>query len=113
MIFLAAPLLDRIDAPRVIEWPINGDAFPTWVERVLVQTLRPSDIVILDKFGSDKSQASCAGIRLAGADLWYLPALQPTPELHRAGLRQVQKPVVQNRRRYQRSLVAALSEQNS
>ena len=36
----------------MIEGPIDGESFRTYVERVLVPTLRPGDIVVLDNFGS-------------------------------------------------------------
>ena len=49
MTFLAALRHDRIDAPWVIDGPINGDAFRTWVERVLVPTLHPGDVLASGK----------------------------------------------------------------
>ena len=39
--FLAALRHDRIDAPWLIEGPIDGESFQTYVEKVLVPTLRP------------------------------------------------------------------------
>jgi len=45
--FLAALRLDRIEAPWLLEGPINGETFQVYVERVLVPTLRPGDIVII------------------------------------------------------------------
>ena len=77
MTFLAALRHDRIDAPWVIDGPINGDAFRTWVERVLVPTLHPGDVVILDNLGSHKSPAVRAAIRSVGAHLWFLPPYSP------------------------------------
>ena len=77
MTFLAALRHDRIDAPWVIDGPINGDAFRTWVERVLVPTLHSGDVVILDNLGSHKSPAVRAAIRSVGAHLWFLPPYSP------------------------------------
>ena len=57
MTFLAAPRHDRIDAPWLIDGPINGERFRLYVEKVLVPSLRPGDIVILDNLGSHKSSA--------------------------------------------------------
>jgi hypothetical protein len=48
MTFLAALRRDRIDAPWLIDGPINGERFRLYVEEVLVPTLRPGDIVILE-----------------------------------------------------------------
>src|SRR5437762_7399626 len=47
MTFLAALRHDRIDAPWFIEGPIDGASFRTYVEKVLLPTLRPGDIVII------------------------------------------------------------------
>jgi putative transposase len=48
MTFLAALRRDRIDAPWLIDGPINGERFRHYVEEVFVPTLRPGDIVILE-----------------------------------------------------------------
>ena len=55
--FLAALRCDRIDAPCVIDGPINGETFLAYVEQVLVPTLKPGDIVIMDNLGSHKGKA--------------------------------------------------------
>jgi DDE superfamily endonuclease len=57
MTFLAALRHDRITAPWLIDGPINGEAFLLYVEKVLVPTLRPGDIVIMDNLGSHKGNA--------------------------------------------------------
>jgi hypothetical protein len=41
MTLLAAPCHDRIDAPWFIEGPIDDVSFRTYVETVLLPTLRP------------------------------------------------------------------------
>jgi putative transposase len=56
MTFLAALRHDRIDAPWLIDGPINGEGFRLYVEKVLVPSLRPGDIVILDNLGSHKGR---------------------------------------------------------
>jgi DDE superfamily endonuclease len=55
--FLAALRSDRIDAPCVIDGPINGESFLAYVEQVLVPALKPGDIVIIDNLGSHKGKA--------------------------------------------------------
>ena len=75
--FLAALRHDRIDAPWVLDGPINGAAFRTYVEKVLLPTLSPGDIVIMDNLGSHKGQAVRAAIRAAGARLIFLPPYSP------------------------------------
>jgi transposase len=77
MTFVAALRLDRIDAPWLLEGPIDGETFRTYVARVLVPTLRPGDIVIMDNLGSHKGKAVRDLIRSAGAKLFFLPKYSP------------------------------------
>jgi len=77
MTFLAALRCDRIDAPCVIDGPINGTIFRAWVEQFLVSTLRPGDVVVLDNLGSHKGTAVRHAIRQAGAHLLFLPPYSP------------------------------------
>ncbi len=64
-------------APMVLDGPINGDLFLTYVEQVLVPELRPGDIVIMDNLGSHKGVGVQAAIEAAGASLRYLPPYSP------------------------------------
>ena len=75
--FLAALRHDRIDAPCVLDGPINGVSFTAYVEQFLVPTLSPGDIVIMDNLGSHKGQAVRKAIRAAGAKLLFLPPYSP------------------------------------
>lgn len=75
--FLAALRHDRIDAPWVLDGPINGASFRTYVERVLVPTLEPRDIVVIDNLGSHKGKAIRQAIRSVGAKLFFLPKYSP------------------------------------
>jgi transposase len=75
--FLAALRLDRIDAPWLLEGPIDGESFRTYVARVLVPTLRQGDVVVLDNLGSHKSKAVRELIRSTGAKLFFLPKYSP------------------------------------
>jgi transposase len=77
MTFLAALRRDRIDAPWFIEGPIDGVSFRIYVEKVLLPTLRPGDIVVLDNLGSHRSKAVRQLIRSAGAKLFFLPKYSP------------------------------------
>ena len=67
MTFLAALRHDRVDAPWLIDGPINGERFRRYVEAVLVPTLKPGDIVVMDNLGSHKGKAVRRAIRAAGA----------------------------------------------
>jgi transposase len=75
--FLAALRCDRIDAPCVIDGPINGESFRAYVEQILLPTLAPGDIVIMDNLGSHKGRAIRDAIRSAGAHRLLLPPYSP------------------------------------
>jgi transposase len=75
--FLAALRSDRIEAPCVIDGPINGQSFLAYVEQILVPALRPGDIVVIDNLGSHKGKAVRRAIRAAGAKLFFLPPYSP------------------------------------
>ena len=77
MTFLAALRLNRIDAPWLLDGPINGERFRIYVEKVLAPTLAPGDIVIMDNLGSHKGAAVRLAIRKAGARLIFLPKYSP------------------------------------
>ena len=77
MTFLAALRHDRIDAPWLIDGPINGERFRLYVEQLLLPTLKPGDIVIMDNLGSHKSKAVRQAIRSARARLLFLPKYSP------------------------------------
>jgi transposase len=64
---------DRIDAPYVLDGPINGPRFRAYVEQILVPTLAPGDIVIMDNLCSQKGAGFRHTIRAAGAKLLFLP----------------------------------------
>ena len=75
--FTAGLSLDGLVAPCVFNGPMNGEKFRAYVERFLVPTLRPGDIVILDNLGSHKGQAVRQAIRAAGAHRLFLPPYSP------------------------------------
>ena len=77
MTFIAALRHDRIDAPCVLDGPINGQLFTEWVEQFLVPTLSAGDVVIMDNLGSHKGQAVRRAIRSVGAKLLFLPPYSP------------------------------------
>jgi transposase len=75
--FVAALRHDRIDAPLVLDGPINGESFLAWVEQMLVPTLASGDIVIMDNLGSHKGIAVRQAIRAAVAHLLFLLPYSP------------------------------------
>jgi transposase len=75
--FIAALRHDRIDAPFVIDGPINGEMFTAYVRHVLAPTLAKGDVVVLDNLGSHKGKAARAAIRARGAHMLFLPPYSP------------------------------------
>ena len=53
------------------------ESFRTYVEKVLLPTLRPGDIVVMDNLGSHKGKVVRQLIRSAGAKLFFLPKYSP------------------------------------
>ena len=77
MTFIAALRVDRIDAPCVLDGPVNAKAFQTYVEHFLVPTLAPGDVVVMDNLASHKNATVRKAIRNAGAHLLFLPPYSP------------------------------------
>ena len=64
-------------APMVLDGPINGDAFETYVRKVLIPELKHGDIVVMDNLSSHKRPEVCALIEAAGGRVLYLPPYSP------------------------------------
>ena len=77
MTFIAALRQDAIGAPCLFDGPINGVVFLAWVRQILVPTLKPGEIVIMDNLGSHRGKAVRAAIRKTGAKLLFLPKYSP------------------------------------
>ena len=66
-----------VTAPFVIDEPMNGVIFLTYVRRCLASTLARGDIVILDNLKPHKAAGVREAIEAAGATLRYLPPYSP------------------------------------
>lgn len=64
-------------APCVLDGPINGNAFRTWVHQALLPVLQPGDLVVMDNLGSHKVAGIVAAIESVGAQVRYLPPYSP------------------------------------
>jgi transposase len=75
--FVAALRSTVLIAPGVIDGPMNGNAFLAYVEQVLVPSLKPGDIVVMDNLSAHKVPGVRQAIEAAGAGLLYLPPYSP------------------------------------
>jgi len=69
--------LDGSTACMALEGTTDTESFRAYVGEVLVPTLRPGDMVILDNLSPHKSDPTLALIRNAGAQVLFLPAYSP------------------------------------
>ena len=75
--FVGALRLQGMTAPMVLDGPMHGAAFLAYVERLLIPTLKPGDIVIMDNLPAHKPTAVRRAIERAGAELRFLPPYSP------------------------------------
>lgn len=66
-----------LESVMTINGPTDSVVFRTYVSRVLVPTLAPGDIVIMDNLGAHKVKGIREAIEAAGATLLYLPPYSP------------------------------------
>src|SRR5918995_689438 len=74
---LAALRLDGLTAPAVFDGPIDHASFLAYVEQVLVPTLQPGDVVVLDNLAVHKQPEVRAAIEGVGALIRFLPPYSP------------------------------------
>lgn len=64
--FTGALRLTGMTAPLVYDGAMNGAVFPAYVEQVLIETLAPGDIVVMDNLPAHKATASAKRSRRRG-----------------------------------------------
>jgi len=64
-------------APMVLDGAMNGVAFQAYVQQVLIPTLAPGDIVIMDNLPAHKAEGVRHAIEGAECRLLYLPPYSP------------------------------------
>jgi transposase len=74
---IAALRLEGLGAPAVFDGPIDSPSFLAYVEQVLVPTLRPGDVVVLDNLAAHKQPEVRTTIEQAGASIRFLPPYSP------------------------------------
>ncbi|CAN5525899.1 hypothetical protein BH10PSE5_BH10PSE5_32930 [soil metagenome] len=75
--FIGGLRLSGMTAPMVLDGPMTGAWFLAYVEQILVPTLAPGDIVILDNLAAHKGGAARTAIEAVGATLLFLPPYSP------------------------------------
>jgi transposase len=75
--FVGALRLQGMTAPMVLDGAMHGAAFLAYVEQVLVPTLKPGDIVIMDNLPAHKPTAVRQAIEKADVELRFLPPYSP------------------------------------
>lgn len=68
---------DGTTACMTIEGATNTEVFHAYVREVLVPSLQPGDIVVMDNLGAHKNERTLALIREVGAEVRFLPAYSP------------------------------------
>ena len=66
-----------LTATAVFDGPIDNGTFRAYVEQVLVPTLRPGDVVVLDNLAVHKQPEVRVAIEEVGARLRFLPPYSP------------------------------------
>ena len=69
--------LDGSTACMAMAGATDTEVFRAYVSQVLVPTLRPRDIVVMDNLAPHKSDPTLALITQAGAEVLFLPAYSP------------------------------------
>jgi transposase len=75
--WLATLSLAGMGESLVVDGPVDGRVFAAFVARVLVPSLRPGQIVVLDNLSVHKSAAARDAIEAAGCQLVFLPSYSP------------------------------------
>lgn len=75
--FLAALSLNGLQAPMTFQGSVDGIAFETYVERVLVPTLTPGQIIVLDNHRIHKGDRVAELLAARGCLLLFLPPYSP------------------------------------
>jgi transposase len=106
---IASLSLDGLEAPMLLEGAVDGLAFARYVEAVLVPTLRPGELVILDNLAVHKRAAIRAAIEAAGCRLLYLPSYSPDLNPIELAFSQIKAYLRRVRARTQEALEAAIA----
>jgi len=74
---LGALRLGGVCAGMVVDAATDAVVFETFIEQLLVPTLRRGDVVVMDNLAPHKSAAVREAIEATGAEVWFLPPYSP------------------------------------
>ncbi len=74
---IASLSLTGIDAAMLLDGAADGVSFQIYIERILVPTLRPRQLVILDNLSVHRQPPIRAAIEAAGCRVLFLPSYSP------------------------------------
>jgi transposase len=74
---LASLTVDGIQAAMTVEGAVDEVVFETYLEKMLIPTLRPGQIVMMDNLSSHKTERIAALLEKTHCQLLYLPAYSP------------------------------------
>lgn len=74
---IAALGIEGVRCSTLVDGPIDGDVFESFVAQVLVPELRRGDVVVLDNLSSHKRDRTRELIEAVGAELVFLPPYSP------------------------------------
>lgn len=75
--FLAALRSTGLTAPMVIDGAMNGPLFLAYLRQILIPTLKPGDVVVMDNLPAHKVAGVKEIVEKAGAQVLYLPPYSP------------------------------------
>ena len=75
--FIAALRHESVEAPFLIEGPVDAEVFTAYLQQVLCPQLRTGDLVILDNLATHKIQIVSQLLAARGASVRYLPPYSP------------------------------------
>jgi transposase len=75
--FIAGLRSDRVEAPWLLDGPLNGEAFLYYIQELLGSTLPPGEIVVADNLSRRKVAGVREVVAARGAQIIFLPPYSP------------------------------------
>jgi transposase len=107
---LSSVRLDGTTAAMALEGSVDRSAFEAYVQQVLLPTLKPGDILVLDNLAAHKSPQVQAWVESVGAQVWFLPPYSPDLNPIEAMWSKVKAILRKLKARTQEALLAAIRQ---